>query len=197
VKQALRLWPVIAVAVALALALLAAGVLAAARDMGSGAPPGLLARVGGALVGVNDQSALRRGSALVREAAQPGLSPGAAYKRRGLAAASLAQAALRGPAADRARASQLLAVLALEDAAADPGQSQRHLAAARSGFAAAIRLDPRDDASKYDLELLLSLDRERQQQQQKKEEAAARSASSRRAGNPKTAPGSGNAGSGY
>jgi hypothetical protein len=122
------------------------------------------------------------------------LSPGAAFKRRGLAAAALAQAALRGPAADRARASHLLAVLALEDAAADPGPSQRYLAAARSGFAAAIRLDPRDDASKYDLELLLSLDRKRQQAQ---DVAAAHSRRSGRAGNPKPAPGSGNAGSGY
>jgi hypothetical protein len=187
--------------VALALAVLAYGVLAAGRDLGSGTPPGLPARIGGALVGVNDQSELRRGRALVEEAARPGLSPGAAFKRRGRAAASLAHAARRGPAADRARAWHLLAVLAVADAAADPGPSQRYLAAARSGFAAAIRLDPRDDDSKYDLELLLSLARKRQQG---RDRAAGRTHSgSANAGTtgpvtaPKAAPGSGNAGSGY
>jgi hypothetical protein len=201
VRRAARLWPAVAVTVALALAVLAYGVLAAARDLGSGTPPGLLARIGGALVGVNDQSELRRGRALVDEAARPGLSPGAAFKRRGRAAASLARAARSGPAADRARASHLLAVLALADAAADPGPSRRYLAVARSGFAAAIRLDPRDDASKYDLELLLRLTRKRQQG---RDRAAGRahsgSASSGTTGQvrtPKAAPGSGNAGSGY
>jgi hypothetical protein len=194
VRQALRLWPAIAVTAALALALLAFGVLTAARDVRSGTAPGLLARMGGALVGVNNQSELRRGRALVDEAAKPGLSAGAAFKRRGRAAAVLAPVAVRGPAADRARASQLLAVLALKDAAADPGPSERYLAVARSEFAAAIRLDPRDDASKYDLELLLSLDRKRQQA---RDVAAAQSRSAQRAGNPKQAPGSGNAGSGY
>jgi hypothetical protein len=195
-KRALRLWPAVAVTAALALALLAYGVLATARDTGSGTAPGLLARIGGAVVGVNDQSELRRGRALMDEAARPGLSPGAAFKRRGLAAASLAQAALHGPAADRARASQFLAVLAIDDAAADPGPSERYLAVARSGFAAAIRLDPHDDASKYDLELLLTLDRKRQQA---RDAAAgrARSGTNPRAAKPKSAPGSGNAGSGY
>ncbi|MCW2963217.1 MAG: hypothetical protein JWO17_469 [Actinomycetia bacterium] len=196
IKQALRLWPAVAVTAALVLALLAYGVLAAARDRGSGTAPGPLARIGGALVGVTDQSELRRGRALVDEASRPGLSPGAAFKRRGRAAALLAQAAVHGPAADRARASQLLAVLALADAAADPGASGQYLAVARSGFVAAIRLDPRDDASKYDLELLLTLGRKRQQA---RDAAAARprSGTNRPAGKPKSAPGSGNAGSGY
>jgi hypothetical protein len=196
VRQALRLWPAIAVTAALALALLAFGVLTAARDVRSGTAPGLLARMGGALVGVSNQSELRRGRALVDEAAKPGLSAGAAFKRRGRAAAALAPVAVRGPAADRARASHLLAVLALDDAAADPGSAARYLAVARSGFAAAIRLDPNDDASKYDLELLLTLDRKRQQA---RDAAAgrARSGTNRRAAQPKSASGSGNAGSGY
>jgi len=191
-----RFWPAIAVAAALALALLAYGVLAAGRDLGSGAAPGLPARIGGALVGVNDQSELRRGRALFEEAARPGLSPGAAFRRRGLAAASLAQAELRGPAVDRARASHLVAVLALEDAAADPVSPERYLAVARSGFAAAIRLDPRDDASKYDLELLLSRDRKRQQARDGTA-GRARPGATRRLGNPKPAAGSGDAGRGY
>jgi hypothetical protein len=196
VKLTLRFWPAVAVTAALALALLASGVLAAARDMRSGTPPGPLARIGGTLVGVNDQSELRRGRALADEAARPGLSPGAAFKRRGLAGASLAQAALHGPAADRARASHLLAVLALADAAADPRSSARYVAVARNGFADAIRLDPHDDASKYDLELLLALERKRQQA---RDQATRRphSGTSRPAGKPKSAPGSGNAGSGY
>jgi hypothetical protein len=201
VRRAVRLWPALAVTVALALALLGYGVLAAARDLGSGTPPGLLARIGGALVGVNDQSELRRGRALVDEAARPGLSPGAAFKRRGRAAASLARVALRGPAADRARASHLLAVLALADAAADPRSAQRYLAVARSGFSAAIRLDPRDDTSKYDLELLLSLDRKRQRGRdgaaRRAHSGSANSGTTGRVRMPKAAPGSGSAGSGY
>jgi hypothetical protein len=199
VRRAARLWPALAVTVALALAVLAYGVLAAARDLRSGNPPGPLARIGGALVGVNDQSELRRGRALFEDAARPGLSPGAAFKRRGRAAAALAQAALRGPAADRARASHLLAVLALADAAADPGNSQRYLAVARSGFAAAIRLEPSDDASKYDLELLLSLARKRQQGRDRTAgRAHSGSGDSGTTGRRvKAAPGSGNAGSGY
>jgi hypothetical protein len=191
-----RFWPAIAVTAALALALLAYGVLAAGRDLGSGAAPGLPARIGGALVGVNDESELRRAGALVDEAARPGLSPGAAFRRRGLAAASLAQAELRGRAVDRARASHLVAVLALEDAAADPVSSERYLAVARSGFAAAIRLDPRDDASKYDLELLLSRDRRRQQARDVTA-GRGRPGATRRLGKPKPAAGSGDAGSGY
>jgi hypothetical protein len=201
VRRAARLWPALAVTVALALALLAYGVLAAGRDLRAGTPPDLPARLGGALVGVNDQSELRRGRALVDEAARPGLSPGAAFKRRGRAAASLAQAARRGPAEDRARASHLLAVLALADAAADPRSAQRYLAVARSGFSAAIRLDPRDDASKYDLELLLSLARKRQRGRDRAaghaRSGSANSGTTGRVRMPKAAPGSGSAGSGY
>jgi hypothetical protein len=193
-----RLWPAIAVTAALALALLAYTVLAAARDMGSGTAPGLMARIGGGLVGVSDQSELRRGRALADDAARPGLAPGAAFRLRGRAAAALAQAALSGPAAGRARALQLLAVLALADAAADPRSAQRYLADARSGFATAIRLDPRDDASKYDLEFLLSLSHKRQRRQAQNGAArAARSGTTRPAGKLNTAPGSGSAGTGY
>jgi hypothetical protein len=191
-----RLWPAVAVAVALVLALLAYAVLAAVRDLGSGRAPGPAARIGGALVGADDQSELRRGRALLLEPVRTRLSPGAASKRRGLAGASLAAAALRGPAADRARAWQLLAVLALEDAAGDPGPSGHYLAAARSGFAAAIRLDPRDDASKYDLELLLRLERKRQQGRERAP-GRARSGAKGGAARLRSAPASGEAGSGY
>jgi hypothetical protein len=165
-RRALHLWPALAMTVAVGLALLAYGVLAAARDARSGSAPGPLARVGGALVGMRDNRELRRALPQVEAAARPGLSPGVAFRRRGRAESALAPAAETGTPAARARASHLLAVLALDDAAADRTNAKQYTAAAIGGFRAAITLDPADDASKYDLELLFTLDAKRRQQQQ-------------------------------
>jgi hypothetical protein len=196
-KRGLHLWwPALAIPVAVVLALLAYGVLAAARDARSGAAPGVLARVGGTLVGVSDDRELRRGLLLVDAAARPGLSPGAAFRRRGVAEAALARAAQTGSPSARARASHLLAVLALEDAGADRANAPRYQAAAVGGFTAAIRLDPHDDASKYDLELLLSAEGKRQQQ---RGGGAGRGSGGAAHGHGRTGPGSGvsDTGSGY
>jgi hypothetical protein len=165
VKRGLRLWPAVAILAAVALALLADGVLAAARDARSGASPGILARAGGTLIGVSDDRELRRALPLVQAAAEPGLSPGSAFRRRGLAAAALTRAAQSGPPAARARASHLLAALALRDAAVDRANARDYMGEAIRGFTAAARLDPRDDASKHDLELLLRLDGKRQRRE--------------------------------
>jgi hypothetical protein len=173
-RRALHLWPALAITVAVGLALLANGVLAAARDAHSGSAPGPLARVGGALVGMRDNRELRRALPVVDAAARPGLSPGVAFRRRGRAESALARAAQTGTAAGRARASHLLAVLALNDAAADRTNAQRYTAAAIGGFTAAITLDPGDDASKYDLELLFTLDAKRQRQQKQQGAGAGR-----------------------
>jgi hypothetical protein len=165
-RRALHLWPALAFLLAVALALLAGGVLAAARDARSGTAPGVVARVGGALVGAGDDAELRRALGLVDAAARPGLSPGAAFRRRGFAAAALAQAAQSGSARGRARASHLLAELALQDAAVDRANAQRYVHDAIGAFTAAARLDPHDDASKYDLELLLALESKQQRKQE-------------------------------
>jgi hypothetical protein len=196
VRRSLRLWPALAVPVAVALALLAYGVRAAAGDARSGAAPGMLARAGGALVGADDDRELRRALSLVDAAARPGLSPGAAFRLRGLAEAALARARQSGSASERARASHLLAVLALQDAAVDRANAQQYRATAVGGFKAAIRLDPNDEASKYDLELLLSLDGKRQQQQSG---TGGRGQGGAARGHGRTATGAGasNAGSGY
>jgi hypothetical protein len=154
----LRLWPALAVLAAVVLLLLADGVLAAARDARSGAASGILARAGGTLVGAVGDRELRRALPLVDAALEPGLSPGTAFRRRGLAAAALARATQSGSAAGRARASHLLAVLALQDAAVDRANARDYLRDAIGELTAAARLDPHDDASKYDLELLLRLD---------------------------------------
>jgi hypothetical protein len=196
VRRLLHLWPALAVPVAVALALLAYGVLAAAGDARSGAAPGMLARAGGALVGAGDDRELRRALSLVAAAARPGLSPGAAFRRRGLAEAALAQVARSGSAPERARASHLVAVLALQDAAVDRANARQYLAAAVGGFTAAIRFDPNDDASKYDLELLLSLEGKRQRQQGN---AGGRGQGASGSGHGRAASGAGaaDAGSGY
>jgi hypothetical protein len=165
-RRTLRDWPALAIIVALGLALLGCAVFASARDARSGSAPGTLAHVGGALIGMRDNRELRRALPLVDAAARPGLSPGLAFRRRGRAESALAPAAQTGTAAGRARASHLLAVLALNDAAADRTNARQYTAAAVGGFTAAIRLDPSDDASKYDLELLFTLDAKRRQQQQ-------------------------------
>ena len=195
----LRLWPALAISAAVALALLAYGVLAASRDARSGATPGPLARADGALVGARDDRELRRALPLVDAAYRPGLSPGAAFRRRGRAARALARAAQSGSAAARARASHLLAVLALQDAAVDRAHAQQYMAAAVAGFTTAARLDPHDDASKYDLELLLSLDDKRQHQQQQRGGAApgGQRGPARGRGRAKSGAGFTDAGKGY
>ena len=200
-RRALHLWPALAITISVGLALLAYGVLSAARDARSGSAPGPLARAGGALVGMRDNRELRRALPLVDAAARPGLSPGAAFRRRGRAESALAPAAQTGTAAARARASHLLAVLALNDAAADRTNARQYTAAAIGGFTAAITLDPSDDASKYDLELLLTLDAKRRNEQQQQGAAAGRgrgrgSATGGR-GHVGSGAGSSNAGSGY
>jgi hypothetical protein len=197
-KRALHLWPALAITVAVGLALLAYGVLAAASDARSGSAAGPLARVGGALVGIRDNRELRQALPLVDAAERPGLSPGVAFRRRGRAESALARAAQTGTAAARARASHLLAVLALKDAAADQTNAQQYTAAAVGAFTAAIILDPSDDASKYDLELLFALDAKRRQQQQQSP-AAGRGRGGATGGHGRTGSGAGssNPGSGY
>jgi hypothetical protein len=164
VRRALRLWPALAAAAAAALALLAHGVLAAADDARSGAPPGLLARAGESLVGTRDDRDLRHALALEAAADRPRLAPGAAFRRRALAEQELARSARSGPAAERARAAHALALAALRDGAVDRANAAAYAAAAVASLRDAIRLDPLDSESKLDLELLLSA-RARQQGQ--------------------------------
>jgi hypothetical protein len=199
-RRGLHLWPALAIAVAVGLALLAYGVLASARDARSGSTPGPLARVGGALVDMRDNRELRRALPLVDAAARPGLSPGVAFRRRGRAESALAPAVTTGTAAARARASHLLAVLALDDAAADRTNAQQYTAAAVAGLTAAITLDPSDEASKYDLELLFTLDAKRRQQQQQGASAGqkrGRGGATGNRGRTGSGAGSSNPGSGY
>jgi hypothetical protein len=155
-RRALRLWPALAVAAAAALALLAHGVLAAADDARSGASPGALARVGESLVGTRDDRLLRRALALEAAADRPGLTPGAALRKRAVAEEKLTAAAASGPPAERARAAHALALAALKDAAVDRENVAAYGAAATASLREAIRLDPLDADSKLDLELLLT-----------------------------------------
>jgi len=195
VRRAVQLWPAIAVSAALVLALLAYGVLAAGRDMGSGTAPGLVARIGGALVGVKDQSELRRGRALFEQAAKPGLSPGAAFRRRGdccCVARSGGRCAVRQPIVRAPRSCWRCSPSPTPPPTRGPRSgtwpSRGTGSRPRSGSTRATT--PRSTT----LELLLSLDRKRQQAQN---EAAgrARSGTSRQVGS--RTPGSGNPGSGY
>jgi hypothetical protein len=130
-------------------------------------------------------------------ATQPRLSPGAAFRRRGLAETALVPAAHAGTAAGRARAAHLLGVLALADAAADRSNAQQYTAAAIGAFTTAITLDPSDDASKYDLELLFTLDAKRQQQQQGAGAARGRGSAGRNPGQAGSGAGISDAGRGY
>jgi hypothetical protein len=67
------------------------------------------------------------------------------------AAQLLEQASRSGPTPVRAQASNVLAALTLRQGGRDATAQSEHL------YANAVRLDPADDASKFDLELLLTI----------------------------------------
>jgi len=61
-----------------------------------------------------------------------------------------------GRSALRSRAATLLALLALDDARADPTGAQRYATEARDRLRDALRLDAANGAAAFDLELLLT-----------------------------------------
>ena len=86
-----------------------------------------------------------------------------------------------GDPAVRALASNLLGVLAFENASLDRARVHRHASASVGAFREAIHLDPANDDAKFNLELALTLT---------PEDAAAASGAGRGAG-PSIAPGAG------
>ena len=104
----------------------------------------------------------------------------AAERRRAETAARRLLEREKDPAV-RALASNLLGVLAFENASLDPARSHRHATASVEAFREAIRLDPANGDAKFNLELVLTLVRD---------DPAAASGAVRGAG-PSTAPGAG------
>jgi hypothetical protein len=86
-----------------------------------------------------------------------------------------------GDSATRALGSNLLGVLAFEDASLDRARANRHAMASVDAFREAIRLDPANEDAKFNLELALTL---------MPEDTAAPSGSGRGAG-PSTGSGAG------
>ena len=82
-----------------------------------------------------------------------------AERRRAEAAARRLEGRGDAPAA-RALGSNLVGVLAFENAALDPPSAAVHVPAAAGAFRDAIRLDPANDDAKFNLELVLTLARE-------------------------------------
>lgn len=82
-----------------------------------------------------------------------------AERRRAEAAARRLEGRGDGPAT-RALGSNLVGVLAFENAALDPASAAVHVPAAAGAFRDAIRLDPGNDDAKFNLELVLTLARE-------------------------------------
>jgi hypothetical protein len=74
-------------------------------------------------------------------------------KRRSAAKEPLERALSSGPPVLRAQAANLLASLLIQE------QGRRAIADAAQLYSTAVQLDPTDDASKFDLELLLTLQR--------------------------------------
>jgi hypothetical protein len=110
------------------------------RDSG----PSLAARAAGA----GDDIALRKSLRLAARATVTG--------RNAVRARSEAEAAL-AKASHSPQAANLLGILSIADASSDPANGSKYAGAAVSAFKAAIRLDPRSDDAKYNLELLLTL----------------------------------------
>jgi hypothetical protein len=106
--------------------------------------PGLAARAAGAGDDIRFRSALR----LAAEATAGG--------RNAVRVRSEAESAL-GRESRSPQAANLLGILSLADAATDPANGRKYMGEAVSAFEGAIRLDPRAEDAKYNLELLLTL----------------------------------------
>jgi hypothetical protein len=124
----------------------------------SWSPPTRLGGLTEIMLGTGDEIAFRRALQLYRASTAVPQSLDTAVEVQTLR--SEAEKALAGPAAssDAARASQartLLGILAFDESAAGAGPAQAD--AAIADFTDAVRVDPRNGAAKFDLELLLRL----------------------------------------
>jgi hypothetical protein len=133
-----------ALVVAGLLALAARAVLDVPRQVQAQTGPGIAAR----LVGGADDIRYRRSLQLAARATAAGRN---AVRIRGQAEAGLSQGA------ESAQAANLLGVLSLADAAADPSSGSKYAADAVAAFRGALGLDPRNEDAKFNLELLLTL----------------------------------------
>jgi hypothetical protein len=142
----MRSWLAAVAALALA-AVLAVGarmLLAVPGQVQREAGPGLAAR----LVGAGDDIRIRKSLRLAGQATTSG--------RNAVRIRSQAEAALSRETSS-AQAANLLGVLSVADAAADPANGRKYAGEAVSAFKGAIGLDPGDDGAKFNLELLLTL----------------------------------------
>jgi hypothetical protein len=126
------------------LALAARSVLAVPGQVQAQSGPGVTARI----VGAADDIRYRRS---LRLAARATAAARDAVRIRSRAEAALAQ----GP--ENAQAANLLGVLSLADAAADPSNGSKYAADSAAAFREALGLDPGGDDAKFNLELLLTL----------------------------------------
>ena len=133
-----------ALVLAVGLAFAARAVLAVPTQVHEGGSPSLAARIVGAADDLSYRGTLR----LAAQATAAG--------RNGVRIRGRTEAALTG-AQHSAQAANLLGVLALGDAAADPSSGSKYAAEAASAFGTALRLDPSSEDAKFNLELLLTL----------------------------------------
>jgi hypothetical protein len=151
----MRRWlpAVVAVAAAAVIAVLAHGAFAVESDLGAGRTAELLPeRIASGLLGTGDDLAFRHS---LRLAAGPAQSIADLLRSRSRAAAILARLADHG----NSRAANLLGLIELDNAELDRQGARGYRAAARAAFAQAVRIDPANEDAKYNLELLLSLER--------------------------------------
>lgn len=144
--SAARRWlPLALVPAAAGLALAAHALLSVPAEVRDARGPGAAARA----VGADDAIRLRRS---LRLAAAAAAAPRGAVRLRGAAELALSREAPR-----HAQAATLLGTLTLLDAVADPANGARYTGEAANAFRTALRVDPRSEDAKYDLELLLTL----------------------------------------
>jgi hypothetical protein len=140
------LLPLALLPAAAALAFAARAVLAVPGQVDAARGPGAAART----VGAADDIRLRQSLLLGHRAADAG--------RTAVRLRSRAETALAVEATHDAGAANLLGALTLLDAGADPANASRYVGEAASAFQAALRVDPRSEEAKYNLELLLTLE---------------------------------------
>lgn len=158
-----------ALVAAAGLAVLSRAVFAVERELGredarllagSAQPPpqgGPASRVAETLLGVEEDRSLREALRLVEESRRPGTPVRGVLERHGQAVVRLdALARSDDDPVRRARAANLVALLALEDATLDPASRGRFLELGLDALRLAVLTDPGNEDAKYNLELVLA-----------------------------------------
>lgn len=145
-----------ALALATLLALLAHAVLSVAGTRASTPSHALLAPLATHLVGTRDTS---RAQQAVRYLLDTRGGPGKVLRRHAESEAILTKLAASGPPSERSWAANVLGAVAFQDSTLDRANATSYLREALGAFRQAVLSDGSNEDPKFNLELLLTLDR--------------------------------------